>query len=68
MLYTNEKKDVLHLFDCSYVTVSDLRITVPNGGTGTDSEYKGENLIEKIIRTIINIIQTLWHEIYVIFD
>ena len=38
------------------------------GGTGTDAEYKGENIFEKIIRTIINIIQTLMHEIYVIFD
>ena len=32
ILYTNEKKDVLRLFDCSYVTVSDLQITAPNGG------------------------------------
>ncbi len=38
------------------------------GGTGTDAEYKGENIIEKIIRTIRNIIETLMHEIYVIFD
>ena len=38
------------------------------GGTGTDAEYKGENIFEKFIRTIINIIQTLMHEIYVIFD
>lgn len=32
MLYTNEKADVLRLFDCSYVTVSDLHIKAPNGG------------------------------------
>ena len=32
ILYTNEKNDVLRLFDCSYVTVSDLQITAPNGG------------------------------------
>lgn len=38
------------------------------GGTGSDTEYKGENFIEKIIRTVRNIFETLWHEIYVIFD
>ena len=38
------------------------------GGTGTDAEYKGENFIEKLFRTIRNIFETLWHEIYVIFD
>ena len=38
------------------------------GGKGTDAEYKGESIIEKIIRTIRNIITTLKHEIYVIFD
>ncbi len=32
VLYTNEKNDVLRLFDCSYVTVSDLHIKAPNGG------------------------------------
>ena len=32
LLYTNEKTDVLRLFDCSFVTVSDLRIKAPNGG------------------------------------
>lgn len=32
ILFTNEKADVLRLFDCSYVTVSDLQITAPNGG------------------------------------
>ncbi len=32
VLYTNENKDVLCLFDCSYVTVRDLHITAPNGG------------------------------------
>ena len=38
------------------------------GGTGTDAEYKGENIIVKIIRTILDIIETLRHEIAVIFD
>lgn len=32
MLYTNEKADVLRLFDCSYVTVSNLHIKATNGG------------------------------------
>ncbi len=32
VLYTNEKTDVLRLFDCSYITVSDLYIKAPNGG------------------------------------
>lgn len=32
MLYTDEKADVLRLFDCSYVTVSNLHIKAPNGG------------------------------------
>ncbi len=32
VLYTNEKTEVLKLFDCSYVTVSDLHIKAPNGG------------------------------------
>lgn len=32
ILYTDEKKEVLRLFDCSYVTVSDLHIKAPNGG------------------------------------
>ena len=32
VLYTNEKTEVLKLFDCSYVTVSDIQITAPNGG------------------------------------
>ncbi len=31
-LYTNEKTEVLRIIDCSYLTVSDLRITAPNGG------------------------------------
>lgn len=38
------------------------------GGTGTDTEYKGENIFEKFIRTVINIFQTIKHEIEVIFD
>lgn len=32
MLYTNKKADVLRLFDCSYVTVSNLHIKATNGG------------------------------------
>ncbi|MBR6619759.1 MAG: hypothetical protein IKK85_05395 [Clostridia bacterium] len=32
VLYTNEKTDVLRLFDCSYITISDLHIKAPNGG------------------------------------
>ena len=38
------------------------------GGTGTDAKYEREFLIEKIIRTILDIIETLKHEIEVIFD
>ena len=38
------------------------------GGTGTDAEYKGENIIQKIIRLIRNFFETIAHEIYVIFD
>ena len=38
------------------------------GGTGTDDEYDGENIIEKIFRTIRNIMQTIIHEVSVIFD
>ncbi len=32
LLYTNEKTEVLRLFDCSYITVSNLHIKAPNGG------------------------------------
>ncbi len=32
VLYTNEKTEVFRLFDCSYITVSDLHIKAPNGG------------------------------------
>lgn len=32
VLKTNEKTEVLRLFDCSYITVSDLHIKAPNGG------------------------------------
>lgn len=32
LLTTNEKTEVLRLFDCSYITVSNLEITAPNGG------------------------------------
>lgn len=38
------------------------------GGKGVDTEYERENIIEKIIRTILDIIETLMHEIKVIFD
>ena len=31
-LTTNEKTEVLRLIDCSYVEISDLEITAPNGG------------------------------------
>ncbi len=31
-LNTNEKADILRLFDCSYVTVSELEMTAHNGG------------------------------------
>ncbi len=32
ILYTNEAKEVLTFMDCSYITVSDIAITAPNGG------------------------------------
>lgn len=32
ILYTNEAKEVFIFNDCSYVTVSDIAITAPNGG------------------------------------
>ncbi|MBR6619611.1 MAG: hypothetical protein IKK85_04650 [Clostridia bacterium] len=32
ILYTNEKTEVFRLFDCSYITVSNLHIIAPNGG------------------------------------
>ncbi len=32
VLYTNAKTEVLRLFDCSYITVSNLNITAPDGG------------------------------------
>lgn len=38
------------------------------GGKGTDAKYKGENIIVKIFRLIRNFFETLYHEIYVIFD
>lgn len=38
------------------------------GGSGADVEYKAESLIEKFIRMIKNIFQTIIHEIMVIFD
>ena len=45
ILYTNENTDILRLFDCSYVTVSDLHFKAPNGGgiwvDGVTKESKG---------------------------
>lgn len=38
------------------------------GGKGVDSEYKGEFFLEKLIRIILDIFETLKHEILVIFD
>lgn len=38
------------------------------GGTGTDTEYKTESVIEKLIRTITDLWETIIHEIMVIFD
>ena len=38
------------------------------GGEGVDAEYKAETFFEKVFRTIRNIIETLRHEIAVIFD
>ncbi len=38
------------------------------GGTGIDAEYKAESTIERFIRMIKNIFQTIIHEIMVIFD
>ena len=37
-------------------------------GNGEDTEYVGETFLEKLIRSIINFFQTVYHEIYVIFD
>ncbi len=37
-------------------------------GTGTDAQYEGENIVEKIVRLIRNFFETLVHEIKVIFD
>lgn len=38
------------------------------GGNGVDVEYKGETKIEKLMRTIRNLFQTIIHEILNIFD
>lgn len=32
LLYTNERAEVFRLFDCSYITLSNLHIKAPNGG------------------------------------
>lgn len=37
-------------------------------GEGVDAEYIGENILQKFIRTILDIFETLKHEIMVIFD
>ena len=37
-------------------------------GNGVDVEYKGENIFEKFIRMVLDIFETLKHEITVIFD
>ena len=51
LLTTNERAEVMRLFDCSYFTVSELEITAPNGGgiwidakTGPSVGVKLENL------------------------
>ena len=38
------------------------------GGNGVKAEYKGETAIEKLVRLIKNVFQTIIHEIMVIFD
>lgn len=38
------------------------------GGKGVNAEYKGETAIEKLVRLIKNVFQTIIHEIMVIFD
>ena len=38
------------------------------GSTGSDADYDGENIFEKIIRTICDVFETVIHEISVIFD
>lgn len=38
------------------------------GSTGSDTDYDGENIFEKIIRTICDVFETVIHEISVIFD
>ncbi len=37
-------------------------------GEGVDTEYVGETLLKKLVRTIIDFFETLIHEIVVIFD
>lgn len=37
-------------------------------GEGVDAEYIGENILQKFIRTILDVFETLIHEIMVIFD
>lgn len=37
-------------------------------GDGVDAEYNGESFLQKLIRTILDIFETLKHEIMVIFD
>lgn len=38
------------------------------GGNGVNAEYKAETMIEKLVRMIKNVFQTIIHEILVIFD
>lgn len=43
LLTTDDNTEVLRLFDCSYVTVSDLEITAHNGGGIWIDAYNGES-------------------------
>ena len=38
------------------------------GGDGADVEYEKEGLFKRILRFFKNVLETLYHEIYVIFD
>ncbi len=58
LLTTDEAAEVLRLFDCSYVTISDLEITAPNGGgvwiDALTRECRGVTLKDLTIHTIQN--------------
>ena len=43
LLFTDERAEVLRLFDCSYLTVSDLEITAHNGGGIWIDTYSGDS-------------------------